>query len=47
LPENSWVFFWDDRRRVGHLLAIQPQGDRKELHFRVEREPRAVVQVCE
>ena len=35
LPERNWVFCWDERRRVGWLLAIPRAGDR-ELRFTAE-----------
>ncbi|MCS6850687.1 MAG: C25 family cysteine peptidase [Gemmataceae bacterium] len=35
LPSSRWVFSWDNRRRVGYLLALPRAGDPRELRFRV------------
>lgn len=37
LPDANWVFKWDERRRVGYLLAVPRAGDLgKALAFEVE-----------
>ena len=49
LPATHWVFCWDERRRVGYLLATPRARDTRELRFHVqwqstetaEREPAA------
>jgi hypothetical protein len=37
LPESSWTFVWDGRRRVGYILALPREGT-EELRFRVRWE---------
>jgi hypothetical protein len=36
LPEDRWVFSWDQRRGTGYLLLLPRKSDRKEIHFEVE-----------
>jgi peptidase C25-like protein len=36
LPATHWVFCWDERRRVGYLLATPRARDPQELRFRVQ-----------
>jgi hypothetical protein len=36
LPATHWVFCWDERRRVGYLLATPRARDTKELRFHVQ-----------
>jgi hypothetical protein len=42
LPSSQWVFVWDERRKVGYLLALAPT-DRSELRFRIEWPPGASI----
>ena len=34
LPDSSWTFVWDARRRAGYVLAL-PRDDAREIRFRV------------
>lgn len=36
LPDNSWIFLWDQRRGTGYLLVLPRKSDRKQVHFDVE-----------
>jgi hypothetical protein len=36
LADNRWVFCWDDRRRVGYLLAMPRSGKTAELTFQID-----------
>lgn len=36
LPEDNWVFCWDERRRCGYLLVTPRPRDERELRFRVD-----------
>ena len=38
LPSNRWVFVWDERRRIGYLLAMPRPQDTEELRFQVRWE---------
>jgi hypothetical protein len=36
LPESSWVFNWDERRRTGYLLLLPGLKEPREIRFHVE-----------
>jgi hypothetical protein len=36
LPSSHWVFNWDERRKVGYLLALPRPGDARELRFHID-----------
>ncbi len=38
LPSSRWVFVWDERRRIGYLLAMPRPQDTEELRFQVRWE---------
>ena len=40
LPEHSWVFCWDERRRTGYLLAVAHGHDGGALRFHIDYTPR-------
>jgi hypothetical protein len=38
LPEDNWVFCWDERRRCGYLLITPRARDRNALRFQIDWE---------